>query len=137
MTRAVSLDVSDLVGAPYGVREWGPAFDCFTLVAEVYRRLGWDYILPLDLDAQVQEKREILVAMVDRDRWTTVPRCALVGDIALIRGANEANLGIARHCAVLVAPGMMLHATEKLGVAMVPWRKVRPFTVKSVRAVEP
>lgn len=132
--RTTHLDYADLIGAPYAEREWGPGYDCFTIVAEVYRRLALDYVLPLDLETSITSSREIMLSMLDRKHWTRVLLCSRVGDIALVRGAGDETSKVAKHCAVMVAPGLMLHATSKVGVATIPYRSIRPFTIQNIRA---
>lgn len=132
----INIDYSDLIGAPYGFREWGLAFDCFTIVGEVFHRLGFDEAVPVRIREQFEDG-VIRVEEIDPDHWVEVPTCSMVGDVALIRGPkdypDEPCDGTARHCAIMVGRGMMLEATEKLGVHTIAWRLLRPFAVRCVR----
>jgi len=128
----VQLDYSDLIGIPYGFREAGNAYDCFTIIAEIFHRLGWNYSIPVQIREQIANG-SIRIHDIDQDVWKSIPHCSQLGDVALIRGAGGATAGEAAHCAVLVAPGLMLHATSKLGVHTVRWKSVRPFIVKCIR----
>lgn len=127
------LVIDDLIGKPYGFRESGDAYDCFTIVAEVFHRLGWSYAIPV----QIRERFDdgvIHPTEIDPDVWQPVPGCHQLGDVALIRGPlGEGGDGTARHCAVMISPGIMLECTEKHGVHTIPWRLLRPFTVQCVR----
>lgn len=130
------FDYTDLIGTPYGFREWGHAFDCFTIIAEVFHRLGYDAAVPIRIREHFPDGI-IHVSMIDGDVWTPIPECSQVGDVALIRGPkknpSDPDNGTARHCAIMVARGLMLEATEKHGVHTIPWRLLRPFTVQCVR----
>ncbi len=136
MQRDTMLDYSDLIGLPYGWRESGHAYDCFTLVAEVFARLGWKYQIPVQIREQFPDKH-IETDKLDGDIWTWVPTCREIGDVALIRGPMSAgepkHNGIAKHCAIMVGHDVMLEATERHGVHVIRWSRLRHFAVACVR----
>lgn len=137
--RGRPLEYGDLVGLPYGWREAGTAYDCFTLIAEVFHRLGWNYAIPVQIREQFPEG-DIRTSEIDPDVWLTVPTCSQIGDVALIRGpiarGRDGHDGTARHCAIMVAPGLMIEATAKHGVHTIRWNRIAPFTVRCVRYSE-
>jgi len=134
--RDTMLDYSDLIGLPYGWRESGHAYDCFTLVAEVFARLGWKYQIPVQIWEQFPD-RNIKTAQLDHDVWTPVQSCTHIGDVALVRGpilSDELEHNeVARHCAIMVSPTLMLQSTLRHGVHAIRWSRLRPFTVACVR----
>jgi len=138
MSVVVDRAISDLIGAPYSAGAWGPeAFDCFTLVAEVYRRLGIRFAISDLLSESVLGERFLDLGELLEEDWETVPAPREVGDIALIR----APLGTeptgdprsAGHCAVHIGAHRMLHTTQPHGAHLVPWRLLRPVTLRVVR----
>lgn len=132
--RTTALDYADLIGKPYAAGEWGPdSFDCFSLVAEVYHRLGLEGTLPVRLREHVRSDGQILISDIDRDTWIDVVRPAEIGDVALVRGREDFSGTRARHCAVLVGHDRMLHTTLARGAHTIPWRSLQPFTIRCIR----
>lgn len=134
--RSRRVEYGDLIGLPYGWRESGDAYDCFTLIAEVFARLGWRYSIPIHIREQFPDG-VIRAGGIDPDIWIPIESCTQIGDVALLRGPRSAERpeprDTARHCAIMVGQGLMLQATQKLGVHAVRWRVLRPFSVACVR----
>lgn len=138
MTAAVERAITELVGAPYSPGSWGPdSFDCFTLVAEVYRRLGIRFAISDLVAGDILGDRFLALDELLEEDWETVPAPRDVGDIALVRAPLGSDRipeeGAAGHCAVHIGGHRMLHTTRPHGAHIVPWRLLWPVTLRVVR----
>lgn len=132
--------VSDLVGKPYRAGARGPEeYDCFGLVAEVYRRLGWTIPLEEETETDLFGERAIALEEIPPEEWEEVPIPNEIGDVLLFRAPaarDEPALGeegVAGHCAVYIGGGQLLHATAAYGVHQVSWRLMRTVCLRVLR----
>lgn len=100
-------DVADLVGDPWELYANGPnAWDCVTLVAEVYRRADLPFPLPGAYGAG-----EITAA--EYARWAALFERVTPGPFAVLELASAGRDG---HLAVMTDGGWAVHCVEGQGV---------------------
>ena len=124
----------DLIGMPYRPRAMGPdAFDCWGLCVEVLKRL--DILDELDLAGEIlrgyhpetDEPEEILGDI----QYTYEEEPRRPGDILIMRGYGSEGER-ATHAAVHIGRRTILQCTKSLGVHLVPYRALEPFTVEII-----
>lgn len=123
----------DLIGKPYELGGMGPeTYDCFGLASEVLQRMGF----PIDHDLASHWIRQYKPGEVDISDLTDhevvyeeAPRRP--GDLLVMRHPDSEQER-ATHVAVLVSTNLVIQATKKLGVHIIPFSKVEPYTVEVI-----
>lgn len=101
----------DLIGKPYALGITGPeAYDCWTLVLEVYRRLGRN-VSPLWLlhDATGLDRRQIVRAFIDGASTAGVVKTDVPKDYDFVCDLRRGHVGL------WLSPGKVLHASKAHG----------------------
>lgn len=117
-----------LVGTPfkYSGRD-RTGMDCFGVVLAHLAHLGKQATDPFTHDTYPSDAVvfsfdafDMPVVLVDG------PPQPQQGDIVAF---DFRRCGVADHCGVVIPGGSILHAREKLGVIVQPWRQLRPYCV--------
>lgn len=107
------MEYSDLLGIPFkfGGRD-RDGMDCWGIVQEVHKRLGNDVHDPMC------------------GEWKEVKDDLRIGDVLVF---GYSGCGAVTHCSVWLGGGKMLHAMERLGVIVSPFRHMQKRYIKAYR----
>ena len=122
----------DLIGKPYELNATGPdSYDCFGLATEVLDRMGF----PLDMDiashwirSYFPGKEDIELVSEHFAEIDELPRKR--GDLLVMRGLESE--GRATHVAVHLGENLVIQSTKKIGVHIVAFSVVAPYTVEVI-----
>lgn len=123
----------DLIGLPWELGANGPdTYDCWGLACEVLRRQGYE------LDDEIGEKWIRSYTPGETDPGCISEReCELheiprsPGDMLVMRGVDSED-GRATHVAVHIGENLVIQSTRKIGVHIIPFKKVAPYVVEVI-----
>lgn len=125
------MEFKDLLGIPfkYGGRDKA-GMDCYGLVVEVFRRLGINVEDPCIYSEKFATADYDAFEIHKTTNWREVVGALEPFDVLLF-SENSGTTGT--HCAVYLPGDRLLHALEKIGVAISPMRRFKRRFLKAYR----